>query len=176
MAIFSMAIQYMREHLMETLNKQVTHVEESDVMFVITVPAIWSDASKQFMREVAIAVRWFEQSIKYMFKGWSTRLAIHCIARFSLFCKATLFTSILFAFICFYFFKRRFKVYDCYDSSLFSYRLVLKEVASSWPLNRKQLLSGVSRLRPGKSRPLAKPEANIWSLIWVVCIFLIIGK
>jgi len=63
MTIFSMAIQYMREHLMETLNKQVTHVEESDVMFVITVPAIWSDASKQFMREAAITVRWLEMSI-----------------------------------------------------------------------------------------------------------------
>ena len=57
LTIFSMAINYMREHLMTALKKQVTDIEQSDVMFVITVPAIWSDASKQFMREAAVAVR-----------------------------------------------------------------------------------------------------------------------
>jgi len=55
--IFSMAINYMWEHLMAALQKQVPDIEQSDVMFVITVPAIWSDASKQFMREAAVAVR-----------------------------------------------------------------------------------------------------------------------
>jgi len=64
MTIFSMAINFMREDIMELLNNQVMHIKESDVMFVITVPAIWSDASKQFMREAAIAVCCFE-----VFKG-----------------------------------------------------------------------------------------------------------
>jgi len=54
--IFSMAINYMRQHLMDALKKQVSDIKQSDVMFVITVPAIWNDASKQFMREAAIAV------------------------------------------------------------------------------------------------------------------------
>jgi len=56
MTIFSMAINYMRGHLMAALKKQVLDIEQSDVMFVITVPAIWNDASKQFMREAAIKV------------------------------------------------------------------------------------------------------------------------
>jgi len=55
--IFAMAINYMREHLMNALNIQDPTIEQSDIMFVITVPAIWSEASKQFMREAAIAVR-----------------------------------------------------------------------------------------------------------------------
>jgi len=42
---------------MTALKNQVTDIEQPDVMFVITVPAIWSDAAKQFMREAAIAVR-----------------------------------------------------------------------------------------------------------------------
>jgi len=42
---------------MNALKKQVSDIQQSDVLFVITVPAIWSDASKQFMREAAIAVR-----------------------------------------------------------------------------------------------------------------------
>ena len=55
--IFSMAINYMRKHLMDALKKEVSDmIKQSDVMFVLTVPAIWNDASKQFMREVAIAV------------------------------------------------------------------------------------------------------------------------
>jgi len=51
-----MAIDYMRTHLMNALKKQVSEINESDVLFVITVPAIWSEASKQFMREAAFAV------------------------------------------------------------------------------------------------------------------------
>jgi len=56
MKIFSMAINYMRNHIMDLLKQQVTGIEQSDIKFVLTVPAIWSDASKQFMREAAIAV------------------------------------------------------------------------------------------------------------------------
>ena len=42
---------------MRALKKQFKHIEQSDVMFVVTVPAIWNDAAKQFMREAAVAVR-----------------------------------------------------------------------------------------------------------------------
>jgi len=56
MTIISMAINYMRKDLMDTLKKRIPDIKQSDVMFVITVPAIWNDASKQFMREAAVAV------------------------------------------------------------------------------------------------------------------------
>jgi len=59
MTIFTMAIRYMKDHLLRALKKQVPNIEQSDVMFVITVPAIWNDAAKQFMREAAVAVRQF---------------------------------------------------------------------------------------------------------------------
>jgi len=57
MTIFSMAINYLREHLIRALNDAFPGFEEGDVMFVITVPAIWNDGAKQFMREAAFAVR-----------------------------------------------------------------------------------------------------------------------
>jgi len=57
MTIFSMAINYMRKHLIGALNDAFPGIEEGDVIFVITVPAIWNDGAKQFMREAAIAVR-----------------------------------------------------------------------------------------------------------------------
>jgi len=56
MTIFSMAINYMRRHLMCALRNAYTGIKQRDVMFVITVPAIWNDAAKQFMREAALLV------------------------------------------------------------------------------------------------------------------------
>ena len=38
---------------MDTINSQVMDLDEMDVHWVITVPAIWSDGAKQFMREAA---------------------------------------------------------------------------------------------------------------------------
>jgi len=57
MTIFSMAINYMREHLLRALKNAYPDFEQRDVMFIITVPAIWNDGAKQFMREAAVAVR-----------------------------------------------------------------------------------------------------------------------
>jgi molecular chaperone DnaK (HSP70) len=56
LAIFSMSIKYLKGHLHESLSKQVTGVEETDILYVLTVPAIWDDSAKQFMREAAIKV------------------------------------------------------------------------------------------------------------------------
>jgi len=56
MTIFSMAIDYMRRHLMSSIENSFPDIKQRDVMFVITVPAIWSNASKQFMREAAVKV------------------------------------------------------------------------------------------------------------------------
>ena len=57
--IFSMAINYMREHMMNLIKTRIPEIRQSDVIFVITVPAIWNDSSKQFMRKAAVAVSSF---------------------------------------------------------------------------------------------------------------------
>lgn len=51
--VFSISINYLKKHLMDTLNKRMTGVVPEDIRWVLTVPAIWSDGSKQFMREAA---------------------------------------------------------------------------------------------------------------------------
>lgn len=53
MEVFAMTIGYMRDHLLTNLQKQ-TSIFESDIKYVLTVPAIWSDKAKQFMREAGI--------------------------------------------------------------------------------------------------------------------------
>uniref|UniRef100_A0A8W8L5J3 Heat shock 70 kDa protein 12B n=1 Tax=Magallana gigas TaxID=29159 RepID=A0A8W8L5J3_MAGGI len=51
--VFSSAIGYLKKRLVTDCKKQITEIEESDMMWVLTVPAIWDDKSKQFMREAA---------------------------------------------------------------------------------------------------------------------------
>ena len=53
MKVFSAAIGYLRNHLHTTCEKQLTDIEDTDITWVLTVPAIWNDQSKQFMREAA---------------------------------------------------------------------------------------------------------------------------
>ena len=57
MKVFSAAIGYLRNHLLSTCKNQLTSIEDSDIKWVLTVPAIWTDPSKQFMREAAEKVR-----------------------------------------------------------------------------------------------------------------------
>ncbi|XP_060596203.1 heat shock 70 kDa protein 12B-like [Ruditapes philippinarum] len=53
MTIFTMSIKYLKKHFTEALNKQKTGIVDEDIQYVITVPAIWNDNAKQFMREAA---------------------------------------------------------------------------------------------------------------------------
>ena len=58
MDIFAYSIKYLGEHLLSKVREQVAGVEDKD--WVLTVPAIWSDKAKQFMREAAEKVNMFK--------------------------------------------------------------------------------------------------------------------
>ena len=61
LTIFSMSIKYLLDHARKTLNRNPdTRVDDADIRFVITVPAIWDDKAKLFMREAAVEVRQYE--------------------------------------------------------------------------------------------------------------------
>ncbi|KAL3859667.1 hypothetical protein ACJMK2_009875 [Sinanodonta woodiana] len=51
--VFSLSIRCLKNHMTEMLKKQGTGVKDTEIHWVLTVPAIWSDAAKQFMREAA---------------------------------------------------------------------------------------------------------------------------
>lgn len=53
MKVFSSAICYLKDQLLTQCINQFTNINDSDINWVITVPAIWNDRSKQFMREAA---------------------------------------------------------------------------------------------------------------------------
>mgnify|MGYP000744423701 CR=1 FL=1 len=57
MTVFIHCIRHMKEHLLKELEDKLTDkVTVDDIDFVLTVPAIWDDTAKMFMREAAIQV------------------------------------------------------------------------------------------------------------------------
>eukprot|EP00105_Crassostrea_gigas_P004833 XP_011418178.1 PREDICTED: heat shock 70 kDa protein 12A [Crassostrea gigas] len=53
MKVFSSVIGYLKDHMWSTCESQLSGIQDSDITWVLTVPAIWNDSSKQFMREAA---------------------------------------------------------------------------------------------------------------------------
>lgn len=53
--VFAHSIRYLKEHLMKEIQKSIVGATDTDVEYVLTVPAIWGDKAKMFMREAAIA-------------------------------------------------------------------------------------------------------------------------
>jgi molecular chaperone DnaK (HSP70) len=52
--IFAMAIKCLKLRLLANMKRRgYATVKESEIRWVITVPAIWSDAAKQYMRQAA---------------------------------------------------------------------------------------------------------------------------
>lgn len=51
--IFSLSIKYFRDLMVYTVDKKGIGVKTTDIRWVLTVPAMWSDPAKQFMTEAA---------------------------------------------------------------------------------------------------------------------------
>jgi hypothetical protein len=56
--VFALSIGALKDHLIETLTTQGLSIKADEIKWVLTVPAIWSDPAKQFMREAAKMVRY----------------------------------------------------------------------------------------------------------------------
>ena len=54
--VFKHAIKYFRDLMLSTIDKKGLGVKETNIRWVLTVPAIWSDSAKQFMTEAAVLV------------------------------------------------------------------------------------------------------------------------
>ncbi|XP_060067781.1 heat shock 70 kDa protein 12B-like [Ylistrum balloti] len=55
MNVFSAGIKYLRDHFHELLQERFSSVLTEDIHWVLTVPAIWNEAAKQFMRKAALS-------------------------------------------------------------------------------------------------------------------------
>ncbi|XP_052793255.1 heat shock 70 kDa protein 12A-like isoform X2 [Mya arenaria] len=52
--VITETIRYLKDHLVNEIKSKDTGIQESEIHWVLTVPAIWDDSAKQFMREAAI--------------------------------------------------------------------------------------------------------------------------
>ena len=60
--VFSLSIKYLTDHLVGICHDRIAGaLAKEDIHWVITVPAIWSDAAKQFMKEAAKEVRFISK-------------------------------------------------------------------------------------------------------------------
>jgi len=51
MKVFGTSIRALMNHLFRTFTERGIEIEPEDIRWVLTVPAIWADAAKQFMRK-----------------------------------------------------------------------------------------------------------------------------
>ncbi|XP_062613904.1 heat shock 70 kDa protein 12A-like [Saccostrea cucullata] len=52
--VFMHCIKYLKNHLFDEIKKSLVGIPEDDIDFILTVPAIWGDKAKMFMREAAL--------------------------------------------------------------------------------------------------------------------------
>jgi len=64
MKVFSAVIKHLKEHLLKSCQRRDIGVPLDEIYWVLTVPAIWSDVAKQFMREAA------EKVYQFLFCFW----------------------------------------------------------------------------------------------------------
>ena len=50
---FGLSIQALKSHIRKLLDNEGTYIKPHDIKWVLTVPAIWPDSAKQFMRKSA---------------------------------------------------------------------------------------------------------------------------
>ncbi|KAH3890531.1 hypothetical protein DPMN_014615 [Dreissena polymorpha] len=55
--VFSACIRYLKDHLVNLQSVPGKSLKFREMHWVLTVPAIWDDSAKQFMREAAVEVR-----------------------------------------------------------------------------------------------------------------------
>ena len=71
MKVFGTSIRALMNHLFLAFTARGVDIEPTDIRWVLTVPAIWSDAAKQFMRKSANLVNTIYAKL--------TRTGIHII-------------------------------------------------------------------------------------------------
>lgn len=51
--VFAAAIGALRQHMMDHVKNQRVNLQPNEIKWVLTVPAMWTDKAKEFMRESA---------------------------------------------------------------------------------------------------------------------------
>lgn len=56
LTVFTESLRYLKQSLLDDARNQHTGLQMEDIKWILTVPAIWSDPAKAFMRKAAVEV------------------------------------------------------------------------------------------------------------------------
>ena len=70
MEVFSTAIRALKDHVLKHVERGGRHIRFEEIKWVLTVPAIWTDRAKRFMRMSAEKVS-FVFTLLYRSRGWN---------------------------------------------------------------------------------------------------------
>lgn len=56
LTVVTETIKYLKQQLIEDIRQRMDRFDEGEILYVLTVPAIWSDSARAFMRDAAEAV------------------------------------------------------------------------------------------------------------------------
>lgn len=56
LVVFTESLKYLIDSLLNDARKQQSEINLQDIKWILTVPAIWSDPAKTFMRKAAVGV------------------------------------------------------------------------------------------------------------------------
>lgn len=56
LVVFTESLKYLMDSLLNHARMQQSEIKLQDIKWIITVPAIWSDPAKAFMRKAAVGV------------------------------------------------------------------------------------------------------------------------
>ncbi|MBN3282030.1 HS12A protein, partial [Polyodon spathula] len=80
--IFAYALQFFKEHALKELSDQIgSEFHSSDVRWVITVPAIWKQPAKQFMRQAAYKLLRSPWVFEHRYAGPQVKTSVRCCSR-----------------------------------------------------------------------------------------------
>lgn len=64
-SVFQHSIAYLKDHFFKTIKDRDLGLGPEDITWVLTVPAIWNEPAKQFMREAAVEASLYAIYNKY---------------------------------------------------------------------------------------------------------------
>ena len=69
LVVFSLSLKFMKDEAVKIIRARTGDESYSanDIQWVLTVPAIWKPAAKQFMREAAYKVGWEKKKLKFRY-------------------------------------------------------------------------------------------------------------
>ncbi|KAL3866104.1 hypothetical protein ACJMK2_043437 [Sinanodonta woodiana] len=68
MLVFSLAIKCLMEHALQCIKVKRGNIDESSILWALTVPAIWNEAATQFMKDAAVKAGIKREYLKIVFE------------------------------------------------------------------------------------------------------------